>query len=82
MLDKFPELAKTPGAIKIGADGQLIIDEGAREKVTRMANDRVATATIAANAGKQKVRDMEIEQLQKDVDKKATRTETTYTYTG
>ena len=82
MLDKFPELAKIPGAIKIGADGQLIIDEGAREEATRMANDRVATATIAANAGKQKVRDMEIEQLQKDVDKKATRTETTYTYTG
>jgi hypothetical protein len=82
MLDKFPELAKIPGAIKMGADGQLIIDEGARETVTRTANERVATAMTAANAGKQKVRDMEIEQLEKNVDKQATRTETTYTYTG
>ena len=82
LMDKYPKLASTPGAIGIGKDGQLVISENARKDLIKEANARVATAQYADSIGKQKVRDMEIDQLEKDVNKKATRAETTYEYTG
>ena len=71
LMDKYPKLTSTPGAIGIGKDGQLVISEDARKKLIKEANNRVATAQYADSIGKQKVRDMEIEQLQKKVDSKS-----------
>ena len=71
LMDKYPKLASTPGAISIGKDGQLIISEDARKSLIKEANDRVATAQYADSIGKKKVRDMEIDQLEKDRNKYA-----------
>lgn len=69
LLEKYPQLRDTAGAITIGADGQLIISEEAMANVINLQAQKVAVNTIADNAGKGAVRDQEIENKQREFDK-------------
>ena len=66
LLEKYPQLRDTAGAITIGADGQLIISEEAMASVINLQAQKVAVNTIADNSGKAAVRGQEIENKEKE----------------
>jgi hypothetical protein len=71
-MDKYPELTTMmkdgAQAIAIDGEGKLTIAEWAIKDLTLMINEKVGVAKVAANLGEQKVREKEIDELERERD--------------